>query len=129
MREIGYDELREGITNTVARAVWGMLLVWIGAALLLHWSWGVGLLGAGVILLAAQAFRRYVHVKVDGFGLVAGSILVLCGVWNLFDVSVNLVPLLCIGIGIAILVSLWTAKPPHHESGPDELHTPSPPRA
>lgn len=118
------------ISNSVAKAVWGLLLIWMGAALLLHWSWGVGLVGAGTILLAAQAFRRYLRVGIDGFGLVAGSMLVLCGVWNMFDVALDLVPLVCIGAGIALLVSIWAAKRTRPASGEaPELHAPSRPRA
>ncbi len=37
----------ESASKDVSRVVWGMLLVWIGATLLLQWTWGVGLLGAG----------------------------------------------------------------------------------
>lgn len=124
------DVSSEDVSKRVARAVWGLLLIWTGAALLLHWSWGVGLLGAGAIVLAAQAFRGYLRAKIDGFGLVAGLLLVVCGVWNMFDVTLDLVPLLCIGGGIALLVSIWAAKGTRRASGgPPELHAPSPPRA
>ena len=120
----------EGVSNNVARAVWGLLLIWTGAALLLHWRWGVGLVGAGTILLAAQAVRRYLRVRIDGFGLVAGSMLVLCGVWSMFDVAFELVPLVCIGAGTALLVSIWSARRARRASGgPPELHAPTHPRA
>jgi hypothetical protein len=118
------------VSNRVARAVWGLLLIWTGTALLLHWSWGAGLVGAGAILLAAQAVRAYLRVKLDGFGLVAGLLLVVGGVWNLFNVTLDLVPLLCIGAGIALLVSISTSKGARPASaGPSDLHAPSPPRA
>ncbi len=110
MEEAGREVASVELSRNVARAVWGLLLIWIGAGLLLHWSWGVGLLGAGVIRLAAQAVRRSRGVKVEGFGLVAGLLLVISGVWNMFNVALELVPLLCIGAGIALLVSIWTAK-------------------
>ncbi len=118
----------EEISRRVASTVWGLLLIWIGAALLLHWSWGVGLLGAGVILIGAQAVRRFRQVKVDGFGLVVGALLVVCGIWNMFDVALELVPLLCIGFGIALLVSVWTAKGARHAGEGRELHASSHPR-
>ena len=124
LHEVSGDEL----SRKVATAVWGLLLIWIGSALLLHWSWGVGLLGAGAILLGAQAVRRYRRVKVDGFGRVVGSLLVVCGIWNMFDVVLALAPLLCIGFGIALLVSAWTAKTRHTDEG-RELHAHSHPRA
>ncbi len=123
--EVSGEEL---FSRKVATAVWGLLLIWIGAALLLHWGWGVGLLGAGAILLVAQAVRRSRRVKVDGFGLAVGVVLVACGIWNLFDVALELAPLLCIGFGIALLVSVWTAKRPRHAGEGRELHS-SHPRA
>lgn len=130
MADARSDVSSKDVSNRVARAVWGLLLIWTGAALLLHWSWGVGLVGAGAILLAAQAFRGYLRVRIDRFGLVAGLLLVVCGVWNMFDVTLDLVPLLCIGAGIALLVSIWAAKGTRRASGgPPELHAASHPRA
>ncbi len=128
MQEAHHDVSGVELSKKVATAVWGLLLIWIGAALLLHWSWGVGLLGAGAILLGAQAFRRYRRVKVDGFGLVVGSVLAVCGIWNMFDVALALAPLLCIGLGVALLVSIWTAKGNRHAVEGRELHASSHPR-
>jgi hypothetical protein len=122
MQEERHDVSSEDVSRNVARAVWGLLLIWTGAALLLHWSWGVGLVGAGAILLAAQGARRYLRVKLDGFGLVAGVLLVVCGVWNMFDVALELVPLLCIGAGIALLVSIWAARGTRRASEERKLH-------
>jgi hypothetical protein len=94
----------------VTRAGWGLLLVWIGAALLLDLGWGVGLIGAGAIVLGAQVLRAVRGLSWDRFGVAAGAVLVVCGVWNAFDVSVRLVPLLCIGAGIALLLSAWGSR-------------------
>jgi hypothetical protein len=121
-REVSSEEL----SRKLGTAVWGLLLIWIGAALLLHWSWGVGLLGAGAILLGAQGVRKYRRAKVEGFGLVVGLLLVVCGTWNMFDVALELAPLLCIGFGVALLVSLWTTKRTHHAAGGRELHASHP---
>ncbi len=125
----GERRANEGVSAKVATAVWGLLLIWTGATLLLHWSWGVGLVGAGAILLGAQAVRRYLRVKVDGFALVAGALLVVCGVWNMFSVAIDIVPLLCIGAGIALLLSLRTAKGAGRAPEGRELHPSSHPRA
>jgi hypothetical protein len=117
-------------SRRLAKAGWGVLLIWAGAALLLHLGWGVVLIGAGAIALAVQALRGYLGLRLDRFGIVAGAILVLCGVWNLFDVSVQLVPLLCIGAGIVLLASTWAARrPPRQPGGPADLHSASHPRA
>lgn len=104
-------------SSDVARAVWGVLLIWAGAVVFLRWGWGVGFLGAGAILLGAQAVRRYLRLKVDGFGLVAGGLLALCGVVSLFQVAIDLVPLLIIAVGVVLLVSTFTARPRHGAGG------------
>ncbi len=117
----------EELSKNVARVVWGLLLIWTGAAVLLHWSWGVGLVGAGAILLAAQAFRSYRRVNVDRFGLVAGLLLVVCGVWNLSELPVDLLPLLCIVAGIVLLFSTWRGTR-HAGEGRTDLPAPSQPR-
>ncbi len=121
-----HADSRDDVSKTVARVVWGILLIWVGTALLLHWTWGVGLFGAGAILLAAQAYRRYRRVNIDGFGLVAGFLLVACGVWNMFHLSLEIVPLLCIAAGIAVLVSIWTSRGTRRASeGRPDLHAAS----
>jgi hypothetical protein len=124
------DVSPEDTSRTVARAAWGVLLIWMGAALLLRWGWGVSLVGAGAIVLAAQALRRYLRLKLDGFGLVAGALLVLCGAWTLLEVDLELVPLLCIGAGIALLVSTWSARrSPRAPGGRGGAHAAAHPRA
>ena len=109
--------IEETSNRKVTRAGWGVLLIWAGIALLLNLGWGVGLVGAGAIVLALQAIRGYLGLRWDWFGVVAGLILVICGVWNVFDVSVHLVPVLCIVAGVALLVSTWATKRAHHPPG------------
>lgn len=129
MTDARSDVSSDELSSRVTKAGWGVLLIWTGAALLLHWSWGAGLLGAGVIMVAAQALRGYLRVGIDGFGLVAGLLVALCGVWNIFDVTLNLVPLLFIGAGIALLLSIWTGRGTRRAPGePPELHASPHPR-
>ncbi len=115
------------VSAKVAKAVWGLLLIWTGAALLLHWSWGVGLVGAGVVLVGAQALRGILGARIEGFGLVAGVLLVLCGVWDLLDVAVDLMPLLAIAGGIALLLSATRRRGGSPGERPG-MHAPSHPR-
>ena len=50
----------EGMSSkSLDKAGWGLLLIWSGTALLLHFGWGVGLIGAGAIVLAMHGVRRY----------------------------------------------------------------------
>ncbi len=93
------------LERKIDAAAWGVLFLWIGVALLAHLGWGAGLVGAGVITLGAQAWRNRVGAKVDRFAIVVGAVLALVGIWNLFEVRVDLVPLLFIAAGAYLLVS------------------------
>lgn len=112
--------------ETLEKVGWGLLLIWTGAALLLHFGWGVGLAGAGAIVLAMQAVRRYAGLHRDPFGIFVGVLLLACGVWLAFDVSVQLVPVLCIVAGVVLLASSWARR---RQGEHAELHATSHPRA
>jgi hypothetical protein len=90
---------------------WGFFLLWVGIALLADVGWGAGLVGAAVIVLAAQAYRRHVRVAVDRFSLALGVVFAGVGLWSLlgvrFGVRVELAPLLFIAAGLAVLASAW----------------------
>ena len=119
----------EDASRNVARVVWGLLMIWIGAVLLFRWGWGIGSIGAGLILLGAQAVRRYRRLKVDGFGLIAGAALVISGSGSLFQVAVDLFPVLCILVGAALLVSTRVRRTRHASRERTDLQAPSQPRA
>lgn len=92
-------------------AGWGVFFIWVGVAFLANVGWGVGLLGVGIIALAAQATRKYFALKWDRFGLVLGIVLAVAGVLRLLDIPTALVPILCIVVGVAFLVSIWLRRP------------------
>ncbi len=129
MADVKPEVATEDSSNRIARVVWGLLLIWTGAVVLLQWGWGVGFIGAGAILLGAQAVRRYQQLEVDWFGLVAGALFVVCGAGSLFQVPINLFPVLCILAGVALLVSTWTARARRASRGQVDLQAPSHPRA
>ena len=123
-REVVSSEETSG--RRLAKAGWGVLLIWAGIALLLDLGWGVGLVGAGAIVLAMQAVRRYAGLHRDPFGIFVGVLLLACGVWQAFDVSVQLVPVLCIAAGVVLLASSWAGR---RQGEHAELHATSHPRA
>ncbi len=126
MADVHSEVATDDLSKSVARVVWGLLLIWTGAVVLLNWGWGVGFVGAGAILLGAQVVRRYLRLKMDGFGLVAGALFVICGAGSLVGVAIDLFPVVCILAGVALLVSNWTARTRH---APGDLRAPSHPRA
>ncbi len=129
MAEVHSEVAGEDRSGSVARAVWGLLMVWIGAVLLFQWGWGIGFVGAGAILLGAQVVRRSLQLRVDGFALVVGAVFVICGAGSLFQVAVDLFPVLCIVAGLALLASIWTARRRQASGEPTDLRAPTQPRA
>jgi hypothetical protein len=129
MADVHLEARNEDPSRNVARVAWGVLLIWTGGVLLLQWGWGVGFVGAGFILLGAQVVRRYLGYKVEGFGLIAGALFVVCGAGSLFQVPIDLFPVLCILAGVALLVETWTARARRAPSEPANLQAPSHPRA
>lgn len=129
MADVHSEVATEDLSKSIARVVWGLLLIWTGAAVLLSWGWAVAFLGAGIILLGAQAVRKYRRLEVDGLGLIAGALFVICGAASLFQVPVDLFPVLCVLAGVVLLVQAWT-KRAHHASGREaDARAPSHPRA
>jgi hypothetical protein len=127
MADVDGNAAKVAVSRSISRVVWGLLLIWVGAVVLLGWGWGSGALGAGAILLGAQAVRRYRRIEVEGFGLVAGALFVICGGASLFRLPVDLFPVLCILAGIALLVQAWTARTHGAPAGPADIS--APPRA
>jgi hypothetical protein len=100
---------------------WGLLFIWIGIALVAPVSWGTGLLGVGFITLGVQAARNYFGLKLEGFWIVAGLFFVLGGGWELFQIQLDLMPILCIVTGVALLGSGFVGKA-KHQTG-EQTHT------
>lgn len=89
---------------------WGLFFIWLGIVFLLDIGVGVGLLGIGFIILGMQAARKNYNLEQDRFWVVAGILFVVGGLWELFNIKLPLVPILFIGAGVAILVSIIKGK-------------------
>ncbi len=89
---------------------WGLFFVWVGIALLANLSWGIGLLGVGVIVLGGQAARKYLALSFEAFWVIVGVLFVLGGIWELFHVRVGLIPIVCIVAGVVLLLSALRGK-------------------
>ncbi|NIM13166.1 MAG: hypothetical protein GTO45_13690 [Candidatus Aminicenantes bacterium] len=93
---------------------WALFFIWVGIAFLAELPTGVGLLGVGVITLGGQAARKYFHLEAEGFWVVVGSLFVLGGVWELLNLKIELIPVLCVVAGFALLVSIFRDKKKVH---------------
>jgi hypothetical protein len=89
---------------------WGLLFIWIGIAHFASMSWGAGLLGVGLIILGIQTTRYLLGMKCEGIWVVAGIFLEIGGAWELFHIQINLMPILCIVAGVALLGAALAGK-------------------
>lgn len=101
---------RNVLNRKLEEAGWGLFFIWAGIALLAHVDWGLGLLCLGIIILGAQVTRMYFGLKLEGFWVAAGFCFVLGGVWQLFNLQLGLLPVLCPAAGIALLVPTLVGK-------------------
>jgi hypothetical protein len=68
---------------------WGIFFIWIGIAFLANFSWGIALLGMGIIMLGVQMGRMHFGHSIEGFGLVMGILFVVTGVWELLKATLG----------------------------------------
>jgi hypothetical protein len=95
---------RVNVARKLDAAGWGLFSIWIGIAMFAHAGRGTFLLGMGIIILAAQAVRKYAWLKIDAFWVAAGSLIAVSGVWELLNVKLELLPFVCIAAGVAFLI-------------------------
>ena len=102
---------RERLHRRVSGFAWGLLFVWVGVALLAQVGWGFGLLGVGVIILGAQAVRRYVvGLPFEVFTVAVGVLFAIGGIWELFNLQLALVPVLLVLAGLALMLSALVSR-------------------
>ena len=102
---------RQSTAQKLDSLVWGLLLLWIGIALLTNLGWGIGLLGIGVLLLGEQAARAYAAVKFETFWVVVGLVFLFGGISELLSIRISPIPVACIVAGVVLLLSTLFGKP------------------
>lgn len=87
---------------------WGALFIWWGLTLLIKLPAGVGLIGVGLILLAANAARYFQGMSVSGFGTTIGVLALVWGVLELvgtvLPLALPVFPILLIVLGLMVLL-------------------------
>lgn len=73
-------------------------------------GWGIGLVGVGIVILGKQATRKYMGLGFEALGVACGVLFVLGGAWELLNVRVSLVPVVCLVAGLALLASALFGK-------------------
>ena len=86
---------------------WGLFFIWVGVSLLMDLSWSVGLIGISAIVLLGQAARRSFGLRFEPLWVMVGVLIFLGGVWELGNIDVDLLPVLLILAGGALILSLF----------------------
>jgi hypothetical protein len=109
------ENAQQALAKKLDAAGWGAFFIWIGIAFLTNISWGVGLLGVGVIVLAGEAAQRYFSLAVSWFWLMMGVVFVMWGVCESLAIQLSGLfwPILSIAVGLAILITALRPHPRH----------------
>jgi uncharacterized membrane protein (UPF0136 family) len=98
--------------RTVRAAMWGALLIWIGAMMIVDEHAGVASIGAGVILLVAVFFRRAMGRRAGFVLTLMGTLLLALGIWDLNGDrrGIPLIAVALISIGTLVVLRTISAK-------------------
>jgi hypothetical protein len=96
-----------GKNRNIDALAWGALFIWWGVTLLIKFPAGVGLIGVGLILLAASAARYFQQMRVSGFTTAIGVLALVWGGLELagtvLPVELPVFPILLIVLGLMVL--------------------------
>lgn len=99
------DSMRKN--RNIDALAWGALFIWWGLTLLIQFPAGIGLIGVGLILLAANATRYFQGMPLSGFSTAIG---VLALVWGGLELAGTVLPfqlpvfpILLIVLGLMVL--------------------------
>lgn len=98
---------KKRIAKRLEAAGWGLFFIWVGMSLLMDLAWGVGLMGVSAIVLLGQAARRSFGLRLEIFWVAVGVLFFLGGIWELNSIDVDLLPIVLILAGGALMLSLF----------------------
>ncbi len=101
------------VRRRIDAAGWGLLLLLTGVALLLpdqHLAEIIWLIGAGLVLLGANAARHLAGLNMSTSNFVLGSVALAAGVAAIFGIDLPLIPIILILFGGSLLIGLFFEK-------------------
>ena len=104
------DSSKKDVGHKLSAVGWGLFFIWIGAAMLYDFNPGTTALGIGAIILLAQMIRFLFKLKLEGFWVVVGLAFLVGGTWQTVDMQIDLVPILLVIAGVAILSKAFWRK-------------------
>lgn len=110
MSEDRSREDREGLDDKLDLIGWGLFLIWIGIAFWLDVGIAIGLIGVGVITLGEQLTRKLLGLHAEGFWITIGLLMLLGGVWQVFDVNMPLGSGILVLLGVIMVVTALIGK-------------------
>lgn len=96
-----------GLVRRLDAAGWGLFFIWVGVSLLMDLGWGVGLVGVAAVIFLKQAARMILGRKLEVFWVAVGALILFGGIWELYHIDVDPVPMLLILVGCAFLLGLF----------------------
>lgn len=97
---------RKQFSNQLSTLAGGLALLWIAAFWLLNLPFGLGLAGAGILLLAEQGIRRRHGLRIDIVWAVGAVIAIIAGLAMLAGIAVAFGPLILAVIAITMIASV-----------------------
>ena len=97
---------KHGVAHTIEVMAWGVFFIWVGIAFTIGVEKEIGLVVIGIITLGGQAARRFYGLKLEVFWVIVGCCFIAGGLWEFFKPEFNLVPILLIIVGLALIYSV-----------------------
>jgi len=101
------------IAGKISAVSWGLFLIWVGITFLLKLGPELGMLGVGLIILGAQAARKYFQLGLEIFWVAIGILFLVGGFSRYTGIELPrdyLFPSILIIAGLALLISMFRNK-------------------
>jgi hypothetical protein len=103
---------RDHLPGRFGAIAWGLLLLWVSIAIATSVGSGVGLVGAGVIVLGAEVARKWIlRLSAERMMVVAGAVFVAGGIVKLVFGQVDPLPVTCLLAGAAVILGIFQSNP------------------
>ncbi len=103
---------RDHLPGRFGAIAWGLLLLWVSVAIATSVGSGVGLVGAGVIVLGAEVARKWIlKLSAETMMVVVGIVFIAGGIVKLVVDQVDPLPVTCLVAGAAVILGMFRSKP------------------
>lgn len=89
---------------------WGIFFIWVGVCIYAGLGFAVGLLVTGIIVLGMQFIAKLSGYSFEGFWVVCGALFIIGGLWGVFKIEFELIPILLIAAGVLLIISVFSGK-------------------